>query len=53
MRDSKMDKTLEVLLYQAALRAAKEMGDDLKNMSCFVSKWADITADEDQELEAA
>ncbi|MBW4093259.1 MAG: hypothetical protein HIU82_19485 [Proteobacteria bacterium] len=43
-----MNKTIENMLYEAALTASQEMGSDLKNMSCFISNWGDLTCRHDE-----
>jgi len=41
---NKMKKQeMEKVLYEAALKAAKDMGPELLKMSCFVSNWKDQT----------
>ena len=41
---NKMKKQeIEKILYEAALKAAKDMGPELLKMSCFVSNWKDQT----------
>ncbi|MDB5731108.1 MAG: hypothetical protein JWQ03_1003, partial [Variovorax sp.] len=34
------DQELAAILYDACLRAALEMGDDLRGLSCFMTNWA-------------
>ena len=47
--------TIEIsnIIYEAALRAAREMGPDLLKMSCFVSNWQEQTAKATQDDQVA
>ena len=36
---------VETVLYEAALRASREMGGLLLEMSCFLSRWPEITVE--------
>lgn len=45
-----MDWVIQAALYEAALKAAKEMVGDLLKMSCFVSNWEIAHEVMDEEL---
>ena len=45
-----MDRMIQRALYEAALAAAREMGSDLLNMSCFYSNWAEMEKSAEEEL---